>query len=371
MKKVLIITCSIGNGHLTAAKGTEKILNQLYGNKIKVEVVDILEYLSKPLSRTVRSFYYTTLKISPKIYKTIFESSDSQQGAKRLNLLNYPLAYLSIKKLINKNKPDLIFSTWPVFDGIIRKLSKGSKFISMITDSGNVHYAWISSKADYYIVADEKTKKTLMSMKVKPNKIKALGFPVSPNIFEEYDSEKIRKKMDLQKDKFTVLAIANPRKTKRMSSIIENLSKYGENMQTIVVAGKNKQIYKKLSKKKLNKNIHLYEWVDNIAELMHCSDISVTKAGGATTQECIAVKKPIIVYDSLPGQEEGNVDFIEKNSIGIIMTKEKTTEIACKILQFSHPLSQERQTLQKNIEYQCKHNSTKKIGQFIGQQLNL
>ena len=106
MKKVLIITCSIGNGHLTAAKGTEKILNQLYGNKIRVEVVDILEYLNKTLSRTVRSFYYTTLRISPKIYKTIFESSDSKGGAKRLNLLNYPLAYGKIKKLISKTKPD-------------------------------------------------------------------------------------------------------------------------------------------------------------------------------------------------------------------------------------------------------------------------
>ena len=371
MKKVLIITCSIGDGHLTAARGTEKILNHLYGNKINVEVVDVLEYLSKTLNKTIRSFYHTTLKISPKIYKRIFESSDSKQGTKRLNLLNYPLVYRKLKKLINKTNPDLIFSTWPVFDHLIRKIAKNAKFISMITDSGNVHYSWISSKGDYYIVSDNKTKKTLIEMSVKLAKIKALGFPVNPNMFDEYDIKKIRKKWNLQEDKFTILAIANPRKTKRITEIINDLSKYGENIQVAMVTGKNKQAYKKLLKKKLNKNIHVYGWVENIAELMHLSNIIVTKAGGAITQECIATKKPIIIYDSLPGQEEGNVDFIKKTSIGTIMIKNKVTEIVCKILQLAHPSSQEYQTLKQNIENQCKHNSTKKIGEFIGRQLNL
>ncbi len=371
MKKVLIITCSIGNGHLSAAKGTEKILNRLYENKINTEVVDILEYLSKTLNKTISSFYHTTLKISPKIYKTIFESSDSKKGTKRLNLLNYPLAYRKIKKIIAKNSPDMIISTWPVFDYLIRKVAKNAKYIPIITDSGNVHYSWISSRGDFYIVTDDKTKKNLIEMKVDPNKVKVLGFPVNPNMFNGYNISKIREKWNLEEGKFTVLAIANSRKTKRITEIVTNLSKYGENIQVIMVAGKNKQAYKKLSKKKLNKNIHIYRWIDDLAELMYLSDIIVTKSGGAITQECIATKKPIIIYDSLPGQEEGNVDFIKKNSIGVIMIKNKVTEIACKILQLAHPSSRDYQTLKQNIENQCKPNSTKKIGEFIGQQLNL
>jgi hypothetical protein len=69
MKQVLIITSSIGNGHMTAAKNTETMLNKLYGDRINCHVVDIVEYLSKTLNVTSRSLYNASLKISPNLYK--------------------------------------------------------------------------------------------------------------------------------------------------------------------------------------------------------------------------------------------------------------------------------------------------------------
>lgn len=370
-KKVLIITSSIGNGHLTAALNTQKILNHLYEEKVDVEVVNILEYLSRALNRTIRSLYYAALSISPRIYKLLFESSDNEKGVKGLSMLNFPLAYRSIRKLIEKSKPDLIFSTWPVFDSIIRRYARNTKFISMITDSGNVHYAWISGKADFYIVTDKPTKKTLQKMGIEKEKIKDLGFPVSSEFFKNVDKTKLLKKYQLDENIFSILIIANPRKTRRITEIVRTFSEYGESIQLIAVAGKNKRVYKKIKKMNLPKNIHTIEWTDSIAELMHISDIILTKSGGATVQECIAAQKPPIIYDSLPGQEEGNVDFIEKYKIGNIMTKDNPTDIVCKTLQLAHPKSAQYHTLVKNIKNIHKKNSTQNIGAFIGKLLNL
>jgi processive 1,2-diacylglycerol beta-glucosyltransferase len=53
-----------------------------------------------------------------------------------------------------------------------------------------------------------------------------------------------------------------------------------------------------------------------MAEYMKLSDVVITKAGGLTTSECLTLKKPIIMINPIPGQEEYNAKFIEKNNFG-------------------------------------------------------
>jgi 1,2-diacylglycerol 3-beta-galactosyltransferase len=47
------------------------------------------------------------------------------------------------------------------------------------------------------------------------------------------------------------------------------------------------------------------------------SDILVTKAGPSTISEACIAGLPMILYDAIPGQEEGNVDFVVDNEIGV------------------------------------------------------
>ena len=47
-----------------------------------------------------------------------------------------------------------------------------------------------------------------------------------------------------------------------------------------------------------------------IAELMAAADLIVTKSGGLTTAECLAMGLPMLVRDPTPGQEERNSDYL-------------------------------------------------------------
>ena len=51
---------------------------------------------------------------------------------------------------------------------------------------------------------------------------------------------------------------------------------------------------------------------------MRISDVIISKSGGITTTECITLQKPILVIDPIPGQEEANAQFIEKNKFGYV-----------------------------------------------------
>lgn len=57
-------------------------------------------------------------------------------------------------------------------------------------------------------------------------------------------------------------------------------------------------------------------FVSNIADYMVASDILVTKAGPGTISEAAALSLPVMLTSFLPGQEEGNVDYVVEGKFG-------------------------------------------------------
>ncbi|MCX6920851.1 MAG: glycosyltransferase, partial [Verrucomicrobia bacterium] len=57
-------------------------------------------------------------------------------------------------------------------------------------------------------------------------------------------------------------------------------------------------------------------WTDRIPHLMLSSHLVVSKAGGATTHECVAAGVPMIVTQVIPGQEAGNGRLITEHDAG-------------------------------------------------------
>jgi processive 1,2-diacylglycerol beta-glucosyltransferase len=54
-------------------------------------------------------------------------------------------------------------------------------------------------------------------------------------------------------------------------------------------------------------------WTDQIPHLLMTHHVVVSKAGGATTQEAIAARCPMIVNQVVPGQEEGNFLLLRRH----------------------------------------------------------
>ena len=54
---------------------------------------------------------------------------------------------------------------------------------------------------------------------------------------------------------------------------------------------------------------------------MRAADIIVTKAGPGTIAEALNANLPIILYAKLPGQEDGNVTFVESEGAGDLGTQ--------------------------------------------------
>ena len=102
-----------------------------------------------------------------------------------------------------------------------------------------------------------------------------------------------------------------------LKSLIENF----KDLQIIAIAGKNikikKQFEELVTESGSTENVKVLEYTNKVPELMSVSDLVITKPGGLTTTESLASGLPIIVINPIPGQEEDNARFLEKNDVAI------------------------------------------------------
>lgn len=171
-------------------------------------------------------------------------------------------------------------------------------------------------------------KQYLMSKNIPKQKIFATGIPISSRFLKTYNKKEILNDFNLQENKKNILFFGGGEfglgKTKTIQ-IFEDLAKNFNDIQIIAIAGKNEKmklhfenIVNDLNKKE---SIKILEYTNKVPELMAISDIVISKPGGLTTSESLASNLPMIIINPIPGQEEENAEFLEKNGTGIWIRK--------------------------------------------------
>lgn len=78
--------------------------------------------------------------------------------------------------------------------------------------------------------------------------------------------------------------------------------------QVIALAGRNAKLLATLRELAARHPGRLFPlgFTTTIERVMACADVAVTKPGGLTSSECLAVGLPMVVISPIPGQEERN-----------------------------------------------------------------
>jgi hypothetical protein len=72
--------------------------------------------------------------------------------------------------------------------------------------------------------------------------------------------------------------------------------------------------------------VEVLGWTNQMPTLMRSHHLVISKAGGATVQETIAARCPLIVNQIIPGQEEGNAELLTRMNIGAVADDSKEVE---------------------------------------------
>jgi UDP-N-acetylglucosamine:LPS N-acetylglucosamine transferase len=326
MKKILIFTAGFGEGHNTAARNIRDGIEQI-GENAQVEVLDLFESTYGNLNQFARKAYLTAINSTPKLWQSIYDFFDHSTFFDH-NLVALSKMQESLEDLLNRTQPDVVISTYPVYNYLINNLYRNGRErhftqVTMVTDSISVNSIWYRTPSDFFLVPNEETSLVLKNAGIDPDKIRVFGFPVQL-FFCDNPENQDRYKI-FSGDSPQILYIINSGK-KQAPEIIERILSHPEWKLTVTV-GRDQKLMKQVTElvAPYRDRVQVLGWTSQLPQLMMSHHLVISKAGGATVQETVAARTPMIVSQVVPGQEEGNWELLKRTGAGA--QAEKPAEI--------------------------------------------
>ena len=337
--RVLIASVSTGAGHLRAAEAVEAALHINHPN-LKVMHVNAMHYVSKPFRRIYEDSYAFMVNRAPSLWASVYGATDRRKNnPDSYSLLNsfQSLNASALFECIERFEPHRILTTHFFLPHILSARIRARRFhvpLECVITDFDLHRSWVDSCVSHYYVAREKVAIKLVREGINREKITVSGIPIHPDFLKATDKSKILTKMGLHPHVPTLLVLSGGLGFGALEKTVKHLLKLKSRVQIITVAGKNEEKLKRLNALQPPSHISLvnYGYVTNMAELIACSDMVVTKAGGLTISECLAQGAAIIIYGSIPGQEQKNSAYVKLK--GAAVEAENVDDLLLKVQSF-------------------------------------
>lgn len=362
-KKIMILTASTGGGHNKASKAIQEELKKL---NIDSEIVDCFKdvgTVGKALDIMVSGGYEKSAQYVPRVYGKAYEVSDKKIVRKTFdhNIITKYMEINILKKIKSDNITHII-GTHPfpmiAVSNLKNKCKINLPIYSVITDY-TIHLAHIADEIDNYIVAHEDTKTMLENDGVQSEHIYPLGIPISMKDYTDEDIQIFKKENEID-NKFTVLVVGGSFGAGDIKSVYKELLKVPD-INIIIICGRNETLKEKLSNKaRDSKNVKIVGFTKEIEKYYQASDIIITKPGGLTVTECMQKKLPMIIPFFIPGQEEGNKDFVVNNQMGVHTSRYYSVSLLVKtLMNDKDKLILMKNAMEKNRKLNSAHNIAK------------
>lgn len=142
----------------------------------------------------------------------------------------------------------------------------------------------------------------------------------------------------------------------------------GLDIALVIVCGRNQRLKADLEARTWQNPAFIYGFIREMPDFMRAADYIVTKAGPGTVAEALNAQLPIILYSKLPGQEDGNVTFVEEEGAGIWAPKPGDA-VRALTRWISRP--EERKKVIENCRRAGRPEAARTIAHIIGEKLGL
>lgn len=309
----------------TQHDGEEELSSSLAPPTYRIEIVDVFdEYAQFPL-REAAKLYGPVIRYNPRLFGRVFHSINTPRRVTAVQNVAHPMAHNGLARLFTTLKPDVIVSVHPLLNHItvevLRDLGCHVPFVTVVTDLVSVHYTWFAPGADSYSVPTEDAKQVYLSRGLDPRRVHVLGMPIDPKFSRPTESkEGLREKFGLRANVPIALLVGGGDGAGGLHDAVRAISRARLPVQLLIVTGRNRRLYARLQRTRSSLHVpaKVFGFVQNMPELMRASDVIVTKAGPGTIMEALACGLPIVLSGYVPGQEEGNVDFVLKSGVGTL-----------------------------------------------------
>jgi processive 1,2-diacylglycerol beta-glucosyltransferase len=337
--KILILSATFGEGHKQVANAISEAVDFSLPD-VEPIILDIMHWLHPYLYPVSNYFYKKVIKKFPQVYSYLYRKTRQRSSfSDKLNSM-FSFGMGSMLEILERINPKVVVSTYPFAAGIMSKLKEQGLIdvpvVTIITDYTD-HSYWIHPCTDQYVVGSKQIKERLISLGVDRFKIKCTGIPIRQKFVKTESREVLAEKYGLNSNQFTILVMGGGEGfIGKGLSTFHAFKRLSTPIQLIIICGRNKKLRKQLEEELRNSKhkVLLLGFCENVNELMALSDLMISKPGGVTTSEAMAMELPLLIYNPLPGQEEDNADYLVKSGLAILAENE--IDLADKIHHMIH-----------------------------------
>ena len=324
-KKVLVLSASVGAGHVRAAQAVERAFHKMNATH-EIRHVDALEYTNKVFRRLYSNLYIDMVNKTPELLGWFYDYLDKPWKNERRRLALDKLNTRPFVKMLQQYKPEITVCTHFLPAEIISWLKAKERLATrqaiVVTDF-DVHAMWLCHHYEHYFVALDETRVHLEKLGIPADKITVSGIPIDPIFAEPKDKRAMRDKHGLHPDRTTILISAGGFGVGPMQNIVTSLLQLQHPAQIIAICGRSAELKDRLDRlaaecpREHYVAIKVIGYTTEMDEYMAASDLMVGKPGGLTTSEALAKGLVIVVVNPIPGQEERNSDHLLEEGVAI------------------------------------------------------
>jgi processive 1,2-diacylglycerol beta-glucosyltransferase len=326
-KNVLLVTASVGAGHNQVARTIQDRLESARP-AVRVERVDLMDLCPRWFRAYYAGGFEVAMSHTPWLFGVGFALSNTPQRPGR-SWSEWPR--LTFERWANRRfvrhvlggRYDLILHTHFLGGPALERHVAAGKLTvpqaAIVTDVES-HRWWFCPAMKRYYVPSDYTASLIRRWGIDDSRIVVSGMPIHPKWTVAPDRAKIFADWLLPPGKpLVTLAGGTSFTVGPIVEIARQLLAAREDLVLAVLAGRNKKLLGDLCQlPEAGKRLFPVPFTDRAHELVSVSDLMITKPGGITTAECLAVGTPKVFLNPVPGHERGNGLFFEREGTGVI-----------------------------------------------------
>jgi processive 1,2-diacylglycerol beta-glucosyltransferase len=317
--RILIMTAAYGEGHNAAANALAAAFNEdAPGSAL---VVDVFALSCPRLNALIRRAYLAAINGTPRLWRRAYAWMD-RPGFMTGGVRMLRAQSAMLEAIIARERPVAICSTFPAYAALFKKLGREGRFdtphFNIVTDSISINSVWWRPGCDGWFVPNEDSAEVMRAAGVDPARLHVTGFPVTP-YFRRNEGIVTRPQLSLGAAPRVLYIVNSGTKNAEATA---RLLLAEEDWEITCTVGRDESLRRKLLSLagQRRRRAEILGWTDQIPNLLMTHHVVVSKAGGATTQEAIAARCPMIVNQVVPGQEEGNCELLLRHGAGALAT---------------------------------------------------
>ena len=322
---MLIISASIGGGHVAAARALQAAFAE---RTAEVTHVDLLDYTTLPFRRLYRQAYFDLVRSAPEFVDWLGKRLDrtpseqkTQQEKLRARLAR--LISLQLPRLINRYRPDVVvhthFSAPEVLSSrlspdVLRRSNREPISQAVVITDFFAHSFWLQPQVARYFVASEEVAVHLRACGVPPEHVTVSGIPIDLRFSSLESKQAARQALHYPLERDILLLMAGGLDERPLRTLLKELTALRWPLTAVVVCGRSPELLDVATRAVGEADglvtFELVGFTSEVPRYMSAADLLVGKPGGLTSSEALAAGLPFAVVQPYPLQEEANTSYL-------------------------------------------------------------